>query len=179
MKLKIKLKLFDKDCMPEIHGDWIDLKSAIGFSMCDKRIKKVSLGVAMQLPDGYEAVIVPRSGTFKKYSMLLVNSEGVMDNTYCGNEDIWKAQFIYIQEKKDWDDKKYDDTEYNEKWKKNEYGEFVDIPIYARLVQFRVQLSQHATMWQKIKNLFYSGVEFEIVDNLTKPNRGGFGHTGV
>ena len=126
MKLKIKLKLFDKDCMPEVHGDRIDLKSAQGFAMCDKRITTVNLGVAMQLPPGYEAVITPRSGTFKKYSMLLVNSVGVIDNTYCGNEDIWKAQFICIQEKKEWEDKKYDDTEYNKKWRKTEYGEFVD-----------------------------------------------------
>lgn len=158
MKLKIKIKLFNKECMPEIisKGDWIDLKIWESFSINKVKTpvyQMLSLGVAMQLPDGYEAIIVPRSSTFKKYGIMLANSVGIIDNTYCGNGDIWGFPALIFKEN-------------------------TTIPSFERICQFRIQLSQKATIWQKIKNLFYSGVEFEVVDNLTNPNRGGFGSTG-
>lgn len=49
-----------------------------------------SLGVSMELPKGYEALCVPRSSTFRKYGVILVNSVGVIDETFCGDEDVWQ-----------------------------------------------------------------------------------------
>lgn len=49
----------------------------------------------------------------------------------------------------------------------------------TRICQFRVQLSQKATTWQKIKWLFTSGVKLVEVDDLGNDNRGGFGSAGV
>lgn len=157
MKLKIKIRLFNKECMPQIisKGDWIDLKIFESFSINKVKApvyQMLSLGVAMQLPDGYEAIIVPRSSTFKKYGIMLANSVGIIDNTYCGNGDMWCFPALIFKD--------------------------TTIPSFERICQFRIQLSQKATVWQKIKNLFYSGVKFEVVDNLVNPNRGGFGSTG-
>ena len=157
MKLKIKIKILNKECMPVIidKGDWIDLKIWENFSINKVKTpvyRMLSLGVAMQLPDGYEAIVVPRSSTFKKYGIMLANSVGIIDNTYCGNEDIWHFPALIFRD--------------------------TTIPSFERICQFRIQLSQKATMWQRIKNFFYSGIKFEVVDNLTNHNRGGFGSTG-
>lgn len=71
-------------------SDWIDLYTAETVTLQAGEYTLISLGVAMQLPDGVEANIVPRSSTFKNYGVLQANSIGVIDNTYCGDNDIWK-----------------------------------------------------------------------------------------
>ena len=77
--------------MPEAieNGDWIDLRSAETVSMEAGEYRLISLGISMKLPDGYEAHVVPRSSTFKKWGILLVNGMGIIDNSYCGDNDIW------------------------------------------------------------------------------------------
>ena len=77
--------------MPEAieNGDWIDLRSAETVEMNAGEFRTISLGVSMKLPDGYEAHVAPRSSTFKKWGILLVNSIGIIDNSYCGDRDIW------------------------------------------------------------------------------------------
>lgn len=70
-------------------GDWIDLRAAEDVFMKPFQYKMIPLGVAMKLPDGYEAHVVPRSSTFKYYGVLQTNSMGVIDNSYCGDSDQW------------------------------------------------------------------------------------------
>lgn len=70
-------------------GDWIDLKAAETVYMKKGEFRIISLGVSMKLPRGYEAHVCPRSSTFKKWRILMVNSMGIIDNSYCGDEDIW------------------------------------------------------------------------------------------
>ena len=70
-------------------GDWIDLRAAERVEMKAGEYRLISLGVSMKLPAGYEAHILPRSSTFKKWGILLVNSMGVIDESYCGDNDIW------------------------------------------------------------------------------------------
>lgn len=70
-------------------GDWIDLRAAEDITMKAGEYKAIPLGVAMELPKGYEALCVPRSSTFKKYGILLVNSIGVIDESYKGDNDEW------------------------------------------------------------------------------------------
>lgn len=72
------------------NGDWIDLKCAENYSIKKGESALINLGVAMKLPKGYEAHLVPRSGTFKKYGLIQTNSIGIIDNSYSGNNDIWK-----------------------------------------------------------------------------------------
>lgn len=71
-------------------GDWIDLRVAEDTEMKAGEFKILSLGVSMKLPEGYEAHIVPRSSTFKNWGILQTNHMGVVDNSYCGDDDIWR-----------------------------------------------------------------------------------------
>ena len=75
--------------MVQPNGDWIDLALEHEEVLHAGHSKKLSLGVAMKLPEGYEAHVIPRSSTFSRYGILLVNSMGLIDNSYCGPQDIW------------------------------------------------------------------------------------------
>ncbi len=91
---RIRIKYFtDKiDKLQYIDGksDWIDLRASERVELQAGDFKLIPLGVAMQLPKGYEAHLVPRSSTFKNYGILQTNSCGVIDCTYCGDEDMWR-----------------------------------------------------------------------------------------
>jgi dUTP pyrophosphatase len=71
-------------------GDWIDLRAAEDVQMYAGEFKLIRLGVAMQLPIGYEAQVAPRSSTFKNFGVIQTNSLGIIDNCYCGDNDEWK-----------------------------------------------------------------------------------------
>lgn len=89
MKIKIKY-LADIEPIGKIqHGDWIDLRSAIDVEMKKGEFALITLGVAMELPKGYEAHVVPRSSTFKHFGVIQTNHMGVIDNSYCGDNDQW------------------------------------------------------------------------------------------
>jgi dUTP pyrophosphatase len=170
--MKIKIKLFDGQVMPEINknGDWIDLmankdiklKSPFANTLNGKRDRRnvefdnelIPLGIAMELPKGFEAIVLPRSSTYNKVSVCLANSQGIIDNKFRGDNDQWFFNAIA----------------------------FKDTTIYKgnRICQFRIQLSQFATVWQKIKWLFWNGkIKFVKVDSLSNPDRGGHGSTGL
>lgn len=177
MKLKIKVKVLTEGCMPEINpkGDWIDLKSAINIDIAAPQsgvLKKtniggietsyrnvtmdtnyIPLGVAIKLPKGFEAIIDSRSSGPKKIGIFIPNGQGVVDNSYSGNEDEWNYICSTMRQ--------------------------VSIEKGDRICQFRIQLSQKATMWQKIKWLLSSGIELVEVDDLSDDNRGGFGTSGI
>lgn len=71
-------------------SDWIDLRAAERVELKAGDFKLIDLGVAMKIPSGYEAHIVPRSSSFKNWGIIQVNSVGVIDNSYCSADDIWK-----------------------------------------------------------------------------------------
>lgn len=93
MRLQIKVKYFDKD-IPKLEklavGDWIDLRAAEDVNMSAGEYAEIPLGVAMQLPKGYEALIASRSSTFKKWGIKQTNPPGVIDESYSGDNDQWK-----------------------------------------------------------------------------------------
>lgn len=70
-------------------GDWIDLSAAEDVVMKAGEFKLISLGVSMKLPEGYEALVIPRSSTFKHWGILQTNHCGLIDNSYCGDNDVW------------------------------------------------------------------------------------------
>ena len=70
-------------------GDWIDLRAAEDVTMKAGEYKMIPLGVAMELPHGYEALVAPRSSTFSKYGIMLANSIGIIDESYKGDNDEW------------------------------------------------------------------------------------------
>lgn len=71
-------------------GDWIDLYAGEYVSLKAGELKYISLGVSMELPEGYEALVVPRSSTPKNFGIVCANSIGVIDNSYKGDDDVWK-----------------------------------------------------------------------------------------
>ena len=99
--MKIKVKYFD----PEIEklqkiskGDWIDLRSAETVDIKAGEYRLIRLGVGMILPDGYEAIVAPRSSTPSKFGVLLSNSIGVIDNSYSGDADEWRFPALAIRD---------------------------------------------------------------------------------
>lgn len=89
-KIKIKYHSNEISKIEKIdNGDWIDLRAAETVSLNPNDFRLINLGISMQLPEGYEAHIAPRSSTFKNWGIIQTNSVGVIDNTYCGDNDIW------------------------------------------------------------------------------------------
>lgn len=88
--LKIKYLSKDIDKIKKISkGDWIDLRAAADINLKAGEFKLIPLGIAIQLPHGYEAHIAPRSSTFKTWGIIQTNSVGVVDESYCGDDDEW------------------------------------------------------------------------------------------
>lgn len=91
--IRIKIKYFtdkiEKLCYIDGKSDWIDLRAAQDCSMKAGEFKLIPLGIAMELPSGYEAHIVPRSSTFKNFGIIQTNHMGVVDESYCGDNDQW------------------------------------------------------------------------------------------
>ena len=177
MKLKIKVFEITEGCMPEIieKGEWVDLKLAetthlmplqagtlkkkqeqlqtLSYRNVTAEVTYLPLGIAMELPKGFEAIVLPRSSTPKKSGIICANSMGVIDTSFCAETDEWKFPSIAIRE--------------------------TTINKGTRICQFRIQLSQKATFWQKLKWLFSSGVELVEVNSLNNEARGGFGSSGI
>lgn len=124
----------------EIDWTWAEkhmvTSGKVKFKPGDKVI--VYLGFAIDLGTGYEALLIPRSSTFSKKGLILGNSIGLIDDTYCGNHDEWKGIFYSTG--------------------------FGSITVGDRLLQMRVQKSNR--------------IELVEVDDLSNPDRGGFGSTG-
>ncbi len=90
--MDIKIKYFTQEIekiAPISKGDWIDLRAAQKVEMKAGEFKLIPLGIAMQLPQGYEAHVCPRSSTFKNFGVIQTNSMGIIDNSYCGDNDQW------------------------------------------------------------------------------------------
>lgn len=90
---EIRIKYFtdriDRLCYVDGKSDWIDLRAAEEVSLKAGELKLIPLGVAMELPEGYEAWIVPRSSTLKNFGILQANSVGIVDESYSGDGDQW------------------------------------------------------------------------------------------
>ena len=127
--MKIKVKYHSNICPLEKreNGDWIDLRVAEDVSMKAGEFKLISLGVSMQLPDGYEALIVPRSSTFKNWGVLQTNHCGVIDNSYCGDNDIWMFPALATRD--------------------------VFIEKNSRICQFRIQQKMQYVSFETVDNL--------------------------
>lgn len=101
LDLNIKIKYFDQEIekIQKISvGDWIDLRSAERVELKAGEYKLLRLGVGMILPDGYEALVLPRSSTPSKFGIILANSMGVIDNSYSGDADEWRFPAVAIRD---------------------------------------------------------------------------------
>ena len=111
-------------------GDWIDLYTYEDLDIEPNSFKLVNLGVAIQLPIGYEALLVPRSSTFMKYGLIQTNHIGIIDESYCGNSDIWKVPVLNMSSNKG-----------------------IHIPKDTRLCQFRIIQHQPTIQLLEVQKL--------------------------
>ena len=79
-------------------SDWIDLRASEEVTLKAGEFCLIPLGVAMELPEGYEAHVVPRSSTFKNYGIIQTNSCGIIDGTYCGDDDMWRMPVYAVRD---------------------------------------------------------------------------------
>ena len=126
---EIKIKYLNDDIirLEYIDGksDWIDLRAAEEVELKAGEFKLIHLGVAMQLPEGYEAHIVPRSSTFKKWGIIQTNHCGIVDNTYCGPNDWWRMPVFALRDTK--------------------------IEVNDRICQFRIQKNQPTLVFNEVE----------------------------
>ncbi|MEA4815911.1 MAG: dUTP diphosphatase [Lachnospiraceae bacterium] len=128
MEIKIKYHSNKIEKIKKIEiGNWIDLRAAEDVSLKKGDFKLVSLGVSMELPEGYEAHVVPRSSTFKNWGIIQTNSMGVIDESYKGDGDIWRMPVYAMR-----------DTE---------------IKINDRICQFRIQEKMPEITFVEVENL--------------------------
>lgn len=131
MSKEIKIKYFtDKiEKLRYIDGksDWIDLRAAEDITLKQGEFALIPLGVAMQLPAGCEAHVVPRSSTFKNFGIIQVNSMGVIDASYSGDNDQWFMPVLAMR-----------DTE---------------IHINDRVCQFRIMANQPQISFTEVTHL--------------------------
>ncbi len=79
-------------------GDWIDLRAAEEVTLRAGEFAYVPLGVGMILPEGYEAQVAPRSSTFRNFGVIVPNSPGIIDSSYCGEEDQWRLPVYALRD---------------------------------------------------------------------------------
>ena len=99
---KIKIKYFTDKIEPldyiEGKSDWIDMRASEEVTLKAGEFALIPLGVAMELPKGYEAHLVPRSSTFKNWGIIQTNSVGIVDGSYCGDNDMWRMPVYAVRD---------------------------------------------------------------------------------
>ncbi|MBR6405685.1 MAG: deoxyuridine 5'-triphosphate nucleotidohydrolase [Lachnospiraceae bacterium] len=79
-------------------SDWIDLRAAADIEMKAGEFRLIPLGIAVRLPEGYEAYVVSRSSLYRNYGIIQANSFGIVDETYCGDNDEWFFPAIALRD---------------------------------------------------------------------------------
>ena len=108
-------------------SDWIDLRAAEDITMKQGEFKLIPLGIDIELPKGYEAHIVPRSSTYKNFGVIQANHCGVVDGSYCGDNDMWRMPVIAMR-----------DTQ---------------IHVNDRICQFRIMKNQPEILFEEVEHL--------------------------
>lgn len=97
LEIKIKYMTDIKPITVSDNGDWIDLRSSIDIDLNFLEFTYIPLGVCMELPKGYSAIIAPRSSTYKKWGIVVANSIGIIDESYNGDHDEWHLPVIALR----------------------------------------------------------------------------------
>lgn len=150
MVVKIKYHSGDIEPIAKLSkGDWIDLRAGEDIFIPEGEFRLISLGVSMQLPKGYYAEVIPRSSTYKNFGIIMTNSMGIIDESYCGDNDIWRFPAFCLEGKEEY-------LGVKGTWiKKND-----------RICQFKIDKKMDP-------------ITFYTVESLGNADRGGFGSTGI
>ena len=131
MRIKVKYFIEDIPKLSYIGGEgqsnWVDLYSAEDVKMKKGEFRLIPLGVAMELPEGFEALIAPRSSTFKNFKIIQSNSLGIIDGSYCGDNDQWMFPAIALED--------------------------THIHVGDRICQFRIVRNQPSLFFLTVENL--------------------------
>lgn len=149
--MHIRVKYFNGQQPIEVkaNGNWIDLRANEDIFVPKGEARKIPLGIAMELPEGYEAHLLPRSSTFKNFGLIQTNGQGIIDTSYCGDNDEWGMNVFCLHPM----------TMINGL-------EGTMVHKGDRICQFRIMKSQPEII-------------FETVETLGNADRGGFGSTGI
>lgn len=124
--LKVRINTHGGPC-PKQYGEWIDLCTAENAVLSAGEYQMISLGISMEIPRGYYAEVVPRSSTYKRYGIILANSMGVIENAYCGDDDIWHFPAIAMRD--------------------------AEIPAGTRICQFRLHRENPHVVFEQVEHL--------------------------
>lgn len=130
--LTIKIKYHHSDYPPlrfvgGHKSDWVDLYTSEEVKLIKGQYQLINLGVSMELPEGYEAYILPRSSTYKNFGLIQSNSQAVIDESYKGDNDVWKYPVISSRD--------------------------IVVPKHTRLCQFRIQKKMPRIEFIKVESL--------------------------
>lgn len=169
MALEIKIKYFDREdykC-PRLKaiqkGNWIDLYASEDTFVSyhtdpeNRTPTLIPLGIAMKLPDGYEAHLAPRSSTYKNWGTIQTNSFGIIDTSYCGDNDMWKLPVICL--------------------KPNSYKEYKGVFGRNRIPGTWIHAGDKIAQFRIVESM--PELTFVETDHLEDEDRGGFGSTGT
>lgn len=154
MKIKVKYHADIEPLKMIKGGDWIDLRVAEDIFVPFGEYRLVSLGVSIQLPENYEAHIVPRSSTYKNFGIIQTNSVGIIDNSYSGDNDIWRFPALCDEPK----------------------GEYIDPETAEAIPGTWLHKNDRICQFRIMERM--PEIEIETVETLDNPDRGGFGSTG-
>ena len=162
LNMELKVKYFpgqDKKLQFIEQGDWIDVYANEDVFIPKGEMRLIPLGFAMELPQGYEAILAPRSSTFKTWGCIQTNHIGVIDESYCGDNDQWMIPFYCLDPK--------EQLSIETQFEKPIIITGAYIRKGDKIAQFRIQEKMP-------KNL----ITITEVDVLGNEDRDGFGHTG-
>ena len=146
---KIKIKYFTDKIEPmdyiEGKSDWIDMRASEEVTLKAGEFALIPLGVAMELPKGYEAHLVPRSSTFKNWGIIQTNSVGIVDGSYCGDNDMWRMPVYATRD--------------------------TVIHVNDRIAQFRIVENQPEIVFEKVEHLTGKDLETEFGYSFDHMNR--------
>ena len=108
-------------------SDWVDLRSAEDVDLKAGESRLIRLGIAVELPEGYEAHIVPRSSTYRNFGIIQTNHMGVVDHSYCGDNDEWMYPVLAMRD--------------------------THISVNDRICQFRIMENQPALSFEEVEHL--------------------------
>lgn len=129
IRVPIKVKYYGTtpELSQEGWGSWIDCYAAEEVCLKAGARTYIPLGFAMELPKGFEAILAPRSSTFKRWGILQTNGIGVIDSTFNGDDDQWMMPALATRD--------------------------ITIPKGTRLCQFRIQEEQPSINFIPVSSL--------------------------
>ena len=181
--MKIKVRLHNKNCFPEVYGNLIDLKSNADYSFSEPYLvkdsmreqliidsKTIPLGITIMLPKFFRLNLISRSSMWFKYNLIVGNGIGIID----GDTNLSKRiRGICVNTKAD---KGYNGERDVLGIKFAALGK-ANIKEGERVAQIEILPTMDCPWYVWLKWIFNRKIKIEYIDCINNENRGGFGST--